>query len=78
MNRTESVLDEETIKKLRAAEPRERARHAHNYGDGKPMSEDRLRELRASTPPDTRDFTARYFGDPLPWRSALAQKGGAQ
>lgn len=28
-------------------------------------------------PPDTRDFTARFCGDPLPGRSALDQRGDA-
>lgn len=51
-------------------------RAAHKYGSSLPISEDRLRELRSNNPPDTRDLTARLLGDPLPWRSALAQKGG--
>lgn len=31
--------------------------------------------LKAQIPPDTRDLTARIFGDPLPGRSALDQRG---
>jgi hypothetical protein len=48
---------------------------AEPYRNGKPISDERLRELRSNVPEDTRDFTARFLGDPLPWRSALAQKG---
>lgn len=32
------------------------------------------RFMRVAEPDDTRDYTARFFGDPLPERSALAQK----
>lgn len=34
--------------------------------------------LRDEIPADTRDLTARVFGDPLPGRSALAQRAGEQ
>jgi hypothetical protein len=53
------------------------ARVASPAASTRGMTDAELRAYRAATPPDTRDFTARYFGDPEPWRSALAMKGGA-
>lgn len=32
---------------------------------------ERVKRLRATIPPDTRDLTGKIFGDPLPGRSAL-------
>ena len=37
---------------------------------------DRRRALQG-IPPDTRDLTGRFFGDPLPGRSALDLRGAA-
>lgn len=34
-----------------------------------------VRKLMAEIPEDTRDYTARHFGDPLPGRSALDRRG---
>lgn len=42
-----------------------------HYGDR--VKEDQIAALRASIPDDTRDFTARAFGDPVFARSAAAQ-----
>lgn len=42
--------------------------------DIRPISDEDLKRLRENAPPDTRDLTGRIFGDPLPERSALAQK----
>ena len=36
-------------------------------GDGaRPLSDDELKRRKALIPEDTRDFTARFFGDPIP------------
>lgn len=35
---------------------------------------DEIAQRLAEIPPDTRDFTARQFGDPLPGRSALDRR----
>jgi hypothetical protein len=41
--------------------------HAHEAR----MTVAELRRIRAREPDDTRDLTGRFFGDPLPGRSAL-------
>jgi hypothetical protein len=40
---------------------------------GEPLERD-ARRLMAMIPPDTRDLTARFFGDPLPGRRALDRR----
>lgn len=62
-----------TRKSRRKASPNARSAH---IAEAKPSAEDAARAL-AAIPPDTRDFTARLFGDPLPGRSALDQRGAA-
>ncbi len=42
-----------------------------------PISEPERHARIAKIPPDTRTLTQRMFGDPLPARSALAQRGAA-
>ena len=73
-------LKRENTRRRRAAERRE------PVATGKPVvhivpkwarpSEAEIRAARERIPEDTRDLTGRLFGDPLPGRSALAQRGG--
>ncbi len=51
-----------------------RSFETYHHAERDPLTNDQLRDVRASIPKDTRDFTARIFGDPLPGRSALDQK----
>ena len=39
--------------------------------DARPMTDAELKAYRAKQPPDNRDLTARLFGDPPDYRSAL-------
>jgi hypothetical protein len=50
-----------------------RAAGLKNLAGQSRMHED-ARRLMDEVPQDTRDLTARLFGDPLPQRSALAQR----
>jgi hypothetical protein len=40
------------------------------------ISQADLRRLQRAIPVDTRDLTGRFFGDPIPGRSALDRKLG--
>lgn len=59
----------------RVAEERRAASRA--YQGPRPIDPARLAERLAAIPADTRDLTARFFGDPLPGRSALDRMAGA-
>lgn len=60
-----------------ASEARRAAGIHHEEGSNR-LSADDIKRLRRAFPADTRDLTARFFGDPLPGRSALDQKRRAQ
>jgi len=60
-------------------------RRAHRLGLHKLVANDLAKKKRAvkqqpktNTQGDTRDYTARFFGDPLPGRSALDRRQGRQ
>ena len=58
-----------------AAKLREMGLLSFDGSCGKPDPHDTAQRLRA-VPRDTRDFTARFCGDPLPGRSALDRMEG--
>lgn len=54
-----------------------RAAGLHHDEAGNRLPPQEIARRRRAVPADTRDLTARFFGDPLPGRSALDTRGRA-
>lgn len=58
----------------RGPAPTDKIRHRNETGR---VSLEEAEAARAAVPDDTRNYTSRFFGDPLPGRSALDRRGAA-
>ncbi len=68
------LLYPETVERERASRRVAMQGVSHVGEYDRPIDNDELKRRRRLIPPDTRDFNARFFGDPPPGRSALAMR----